>query len=84
MVRQKLSMGYDQSLIDVQMLDELKDLAHTVHFGLSDMQVPIIINFADTIVSDNIYDFPSDSYFYSEDDPSEKWTFFEEENGVIR
>lgn len=84
MVRQKLSMGYDKDLVNVKKLDELKDLAHTVYFGLPDDEIPVIINFSDTIVSDNIYDFSSDSYFYSEDEPSEKWTYFEEENGVIK
>ncbi len=81
-VHEKLSRGYENT--EVIDLEQLKDLAYTVRFGIKDDGKPIIINFADTIVSDNIYDFPLDSYFYSEDDPSEKWTFFEEENGVIK
>ncbi len=69
------------SLID---LPQLGDLGKSIYYGLSTEHSPIIINFADTIVSDNLFNESSDSYFFAEDYPSATWTFFEETNGIIK
>lgn len=63
-------------------LPELNDLAYTIYYGLEDSE-PVIINFGDTIVLDNIYDNQADSFFYSEDYISDKWTYFDSDNGRI-
>lgn len=67
-------------IIDLQSID---DLGHTIYEGLSDEAEPVIINFADTIVLDNIYENSGDKFFYSEDTVSNIWTFFEMEDGRI-
>lgn len=82
MVHEKLMHGYGKT--EILDLKELKDLAHTVYYGLDDSMDSVIVNFSDTIVSDNIYEYNDDCYFYAEEYPSEKWTFFEEEDGRIR
>lgn len=63
-------------------LPELNDLAYTIYYGLEDSE-SVIINFGDTIVLDNIYDNQADSFFYSEDYISDKWTYFDSDNGKI-
>lgn len=70
---------------NVQILDlpELKDLGHTIYYGMKEMSGPVIINFADTLVMDNIWDYKEDCFFYSESVPSDTWTFFEEQNGIL-
>lgn len=64
-------------------LPELDDLGHTIYYGMKEMEGPVIINFADTLVMDNIWDYEEDCFFYSESVPSDTWTFFEEQNGVL-
>ena len=82
-VHERLSM-YDKSKIHIIDLDEMKDLGYTIYCGLKDVKnEKIIINFADTIVMDNIYEIEEDSYYYAEDYVSDRWTFFEEKNGTI-
>ena len=68
------------NLID---LPSLGDLGHTIYYGLKEMHLPVIINFADTIVFDNIFDNVPDSFYYSEDYRSETWTYFRMEEGYI-
>lgn len=69
----------------VRLLDlpELRDLGHTVYYGMKDLSGPIVINFADTLVMDNIWEHEEDCFFYSESAPSNTWTFFEEQNGIL-
>ena len=64
-------------------LPELGDLGHTIYYGLKKMKGPVIINFADTLVMDDVCGAEGDSFFYSESAPSETWTFFEEQGGVL-
>lgn len=70
------------SMTEVVKIPELKDLAYTVYCGIEDSE-PIIINFGDTIVLDNIFDNKVDSFYYSEDYISDKWTYFDSDNGEI-
>lgn len=70
------------SRTEVVKIPELKDLAYTVYCGIEDSE-PIIINFGDTIVLDNIFDNKVNSFYYSEDYVSDKWTYFDSDNGEI-
>lgn len=81
-VHRRLST-YRSDKIHILDLPTLGDLAHTIYYGVRDTDEPVIINFSDTIVMDNIYEHTEDCFYYSMDYPSETWTFFEEENGVI-
>lgn len=74
---------YVGSQVTLQLLPQLSDLGHTIHFALKDETAPVVINFADTIVMDDITTCKGDAYYYSEDYQSDIWTFFREENGVI-
>lgn len=74
---------YTGDKVTLQRLPELSDLGHTIYFALKDIKSPVVINFADTIVMDDITAKEVDAYYYSEDYPSDIWTFFQEENGVI-
>ena len=78
-VHSKLKKYKKTEIVD---LPELNDLAYTIYYGLEDSE-PVIINFGDTIVLDNIYDNQADSFFYSEDYISDKWTYFDSDNGRI-
>ena len=78
-VHSKLRKYKNTEVIDIPKLD---DLAHTVCYGLTD-QTPVIINFGDTIVMDNIYNNEPDSFFYTEEYMSEKWTYFTLEDGRL-
>lgn len=78
-VHSKLKKYKKTKVIDIPRLD---DLAHTVCYGLTD-QAPVIINFGDTIVMDNIYNNEPDSFFYTEEYVSEKWTYFTLEDGKL-
>lgn len=80
-VHAKLSL-YKNENIEVIDITELKDLAHTIYFGLDDDQ-SVIINFGDTIVMDDILENQSDCFYYSEDYISEKWTYYRIENGRL-
>lgn len=75
--------------VQVLLLEELRDLGHTISWGIDEIQRRnaaadyIYINFADTLLYDTV---PSDAkdYLYfalrSEDDA---WTYFEERDGRI-
>lgn len=78
-VHSKLKKYKKTEVVD---LPALNDLAYTIYYGLEDSE-PVIINFGDTIVLDNIYDNQADSFFYSEDYISDKWTYFDSDNGRI-
>lgn len=75
--------SYPKEQVTIVDLPELKDLGHTIWYGIKEVENPIIINFADTIVEDNIFITDSDCFFYSEDYLSEMWTYFEEQDGTI-
>lgn len=82
--------NYQSNNIRIVKLDSLQDLGYTIYSGLIncknvvDSESEVIINFADTIVMDNIYDIAGDCYFYYEDYMSDTWTFFDEEQGKIK
>lgn len=78
-VHSKLRKYKNTEVVDIPKLD---DLAHTVCYGLTD-QTPVIINFGDTIVMDNIYNNEPDSFFYTEEYVSEKWTYFTLKDGRL-
>lgn len=84
----KILSTYRSSKINVLDLtkSQLGDLGHTIYHGLKSIKdnEDIIINFADTIVFDDIFDNKGDCYYYTEDYVSDRWTFFEEENGKIQ
>ena len=68
----------------IKILDSLRDLGHTVYFALCDLSGPVIINFADTIVLDDISTITgTDAFYCHEDYMSETWTYFDEKNGRI-
>ena len=69
--------------VEIIELDNLGDLGYSIYFGLKDCKGEGFINFADTIVMDDIFYNESDAFFYAEDLISSTWTFFEEQNGVI-
>lgn len=75
--------NYKSSKIRVNDLPVLSDLGHTIWYAIQDVKEPIVINFADTIVLDNIFTNNQDAFFFGEKYPSDKWTFFEEANGII-
>lgn len=70
--------------VNIKMLPQMGDLGYTIYCALDNVHEPIIINYADTIVMDSITDENEDSFFYQEDYLSETWTYFDEENGVIK
>lgn len=76
-------LGYDDSKIHIIELDMLKDLGHTIYFGLHDFHESVIINFGDTIVFEDIQRFGEDCFFYSQDIRTETWTFFRMKQGMI-
>ena len=75
---------YIKDGVRIRELDSLSDLGHTIYFALHDVSGPIIINFADTIVMDDIFALVGkDAFYCHEDYMSETWTYFDEENGRI-
>lgn len=64
-------------------IPKLGDLGLTIYFGLDSMEDTVIINFSDTIVLDDIQKIEGDCFFQSYDEVSDKWTFFDEDEGVI-
>lgn len=78
-VHKKLDNYKGVKIIDIPMLS---DLAYTIYYGLEDSG-SAIINFGDTIVMDNIYENDVDSFYYAEDYVSEKWTYFNIDNGRL-
>ena len=75
--------SYRSEKMHIQRLDRLGDLGDTVYAGLEDTHTSVVINFADTIVLDRFPEKCRDGFFYSEDYPSDIWTFFDCEDGVI-
>ena len=75
-VEQRLS-AYRSAKIGLDRLTRLGDLGNTVYAGLEDTHTPVIINFADTIVMDTFPEDARDGFFYSEDHPSDVWTYFD-------
>ena len=69
--------------IKVRKLPELHDLGYTILYAIENIDEPVVINFADTIVMDPIADISGDAFFYQEDYMSETWTYFDEESGII-
>ena len=75
---------YISDRVKIKVLDSLSDLGHTVYFALDNITEPVIINFADTIVMDDISVLVGEDAFYCHEDyMSETWTYFDEENGRI-
>lgn len=75
--------SYRSPKLCLKRLEKLGDLGNTIYEGLKDSHTPVVINFADTIVLDRLSEESKDSFFYSEDYPSELWTFFDCEGGKI-
>lgn len=69
--------------IELRKLPELQDLGYTILYAIENVDEPIVINFADTIVMDSIADINGDALFYQEDYMSETWTYFDEKCGMI-
>lgn len=75
---------YINDQVKISILDSLSDLGHTVHFALRDVSGPVIINFADTIVMDDVSAIVGkDAFYCHEDYMSETWTYFDEKDGKI-
>lgn len=68
---------------EVITLCHIADLAYSIKAGLSNEDIPTVINFGDTILFNDITEAQTDCYYYAEDDLSKVWTFFEEEDGII-
>lgn len=64
-------------------LDGLGSLGDSIYAGLEQDHDSVIINFADTIVQDRFPEIEGDYIYYSEDYPSDVWSFFECEDGMI-
>lgn len=69
-------------------LDELKDLGYTVYYGLEKAEIKegdrVIINFADVIVFEKHEELlEEDCCFFSDEDPSSQWSYFQEQQGRI-
>ncbi len=76
---------YINNGVRIRVLDSLSDLGHTVYFAMDNIAEPIIINFADTIVMDDISKIAgTDAFYCHEDYMSETWTYFDEERGRIK
>ena len=82
-VHQRLSRYADNKNVLIEDLPEVRDLAYTVWYGIRNVDSPVLINFADTLVEDTALLAEGDAYYYTEDIPSDKWTFFDETDGVI-
>lgn len=74
---------YKNKNVILEDLPLLEDLGHSIYYGIKNIDNPVIINFADTIVLDDISKIDRDGFFYAEDYMSDTWTFFEEEKGNI-
>ncbi|HFP9118331.1 TPA: capsular biosynthesis protein, partial [Enterococcus faecium] len=82
-IQRRLSKYKKNNKAVIKELPKLEDLGFTVWYALKDITEPVIINFADTIVLDNIFTCDADSFFFTEDHVSEQWTYYREENGVL-
>lgn len=81
-VRRRLERYQDSHLL-LEEIPYLDDLGHTIYFGIQNIETPVILNFADTIIMDDIFQVNGDAFFYAEDYLSNIWTYFEENEGVI-
>ncbi|MFI3163963.1 MAG: capsular biosynthesis protein [Bacillota bacterium] len=81
-IHRRLS-SYKDSKIRIKDLELLEDLGHTLYFALEGKESPVFINFADTIIMDNVFDIKADTIFYSEEYISEAWTYFEVNDGIL-
>ncbi len=81
-VQERLSAFLSDEM-QIKKIPELRDLGYTIYCGLQDISGEVIINFADTIVTDNIGEIQGDCFYCSEDYLTEKWTYFDEESGRI-
>ena len=74
------------SNINLHVLDEVRDLGYSIYCGIRDAGFregdTAVIHFGDTILYDVMPDH-GDVCFYSEDIPTDTWTFFNEEEGRI-
>lgn len=77
--------SYDEKKVVIEDIpdSELKDLGHTIYYGLQDLNDSVVVNFADTIVLNDITAVKGDAFYYADDEFSEKWTYFEEKDGTI-
>lgn len=80
---QRRLRNYLGEKVNIKILPELSDLGHSVYFGLKDVVGTVIINFADTIVLDNVTGIVGDAFFCQEDYMSDTWTYFDEKDGTI-
>ena len=80
---QRRLKNYLGEKVNIKILPELRDLGHTIYFALKDIVDTIIINFADTIVLDNVAEIKEDAFFCQEDYMSDTWTYFDEKDGRI-
>lgn len=81
-VQRRLSK-YAGERVKIKILPELEDLGHTIYYALNGVTEPSIINFSDTILMDEKLDVKGDAFYCHEDYMSDKWTYFDEKNGVI-
>ena len=83
-VQKRLSKYKDK--VNIHKLDVLKDLGYSVYCGIREAKCSdddeIIINLGDTILYDEI-ESGKDICFYQEEAMSDRWTYFEESDGVI-
>lgn len=80
---QRRLKNYLGEKVNIKVLPELRDLGHTIYFALKDVVDTVIINFADTIVLDNVAEIKEDAFFCQEDYMSDTWTYFDEKDGRI-
>lgn len=70
--------------VRVTLIDKIMDLGYTIYFGLKNTHNEICyINFADSIVFDDISTEDANCIYYSEGFLSNDWTFFDFSNGKI-
>ena len=75
--------------VNIIYLDQIKDLGYTILFGLDyvlkqyDKIDACFINFADTLIRDDLFDLQKDVAYYTKAIFEEEWTYFREEEGVI-
>ena len=75
--------SYEGRKVNIIDLNELQDLGYTIYSAIQDIDSPIIINFSDTIVFDNIFEVEKDAFYYSEDFATDIWTFYDIKDGII-
>ncbi len=75
--------NYPSSKIKLLDLPVLSDLGHTIFYALEALQGDVVINFADTIVLEDLDMLPKDGFYYSQDYQSERWTYYTMDNGRI-